>query len=769
MTDGFVPHAAHWGAFAARVAGGRVDVRPDPLDPSPSPILGNFADVLSTRTRVRVPAVRAGWLENGPGSDPRRGDDSYVELGWDETLRLLSGELDRVRREHGNSAIYGGSYGWSSAGRFHHAQSQVHRFLNCIGGYVRSVNSYSAGAAEVVLPRVLAPQRTASRNGVMWRDIVEHGRLVVAFGGLPLKNSQIDGGGSGPHLVGQLIEQAHDAGVEFVCVGPLRDDMPPGARATWIPVRPGTDTALMLAIAHVLFTEDRVDVATVSSVAVGLEELRAYVLGQADDLPKSPQWAEPITGVEAGRIRELARSMADGPCLITVSQALQRSEYGEQPVWMAVALATLLGEIGLPGRGFCYGLGSMAGVGMGRGDTSLPTLQQGRNPVAEFIPVARIADMLLKPGGGCDYDGQWVAYPDIRLVYWAGGNPFHHHQDLSRLAAAFARPETVVVHEPFWTATARHADFVLPVTTTLERSDLAAAPHDPRILAMHPVAEPVGDSRSDYAIFADLAERLGVGAEFTEGRNELEWLRHLYEETRRDLERQGWAIAEFEEFWRAGSVELPPYDGTPGPVELFRADPEGHPLETESGRIQLYSERIAGYGYADCLGHPAWFEPREWHGADLATSYPLVLVANQPARRLHSQLDFGPHSRDGKRNGHEIARMNPDDAVANGIEDGDVVRIHNDRGACLAAVETTEDVMPGVIQLSTGAWYAPETIDGVLTCVHGNPNTVTADRGTSCLAQGSIGQHALVRVDPFTGRLPQRDPHAPPPVRSQNS
>ncbi len=156
----------------------------------------------------------------------------------------------------------------------------------------------------------------------------------------------------------------------------------------------------------------------------------------------------------------LARRAAERRTLITCSQSLQRAEHGEQPVWMGVVLAALLGRIGLPGAGFAYALGSIANTGKPEVAVPVPTLPQGRNSIADFIPVARISDLLLRPGEAFDYDGQKLTYPEIKLVYWAGGNPFHHHQDTHRLREAFARPETIIVHDSAWTATARHADIV---------------------------------------------------------------------------------------------------------------------------------------------------------------------------------------------------------------------------------------------------------------------------------------------------------------------
>ena len=269
----------------------------------------------------------------------------------------------------------------------------------------------------------------------------------------------------------------------------------------------------------------------------------------------------------------LARRMAAGPTLITVAHGLQRAEHGEQPVWMAITLAAMLGGIGLPGAGFAYALGIFANIGEAPLAIEIPSFPQGRNPIETFIPVARIADMLLCPGEGYDYDGQRLTYPDIRLVYWSGGNPFHHHQDLGRLRRAFGRPDTIIVHEPYWTATARHADIVLPATITLEREDVGSSRNDPGVIAMHRVLQPHGLARDDYAIFAELADRLGHGATFTEGRDAHDWLRHTYAGLAERLTNAGEATPTFEQFWESGELMLPVADEVGGWLRRFREDP----------------------------------------------------------------------------------------------------------------------------------------------------------------------------------------------------
>lgn len=773
-----VTHAAHWGLFTPEVRDGEVTaVTPWAADGAPSPLLGNIPGSVTHRSRVARPAVRRGWLEKGPGPSDRRGRDEWVQPGWDEVLDALAGELRRIVDGHGNSAIYGGSYGWASAGRFHHAQSQLHRFLNCLGGYTRSVNSYSTGASEVILPHVIAPEATLTQFATTWDVVVEHTDVLLAFGGVPLKNTGTDSGGSGDHPTGGALDALRRRGARLVAVTPIRDDLP---GATWLPIRPGTDVALMLALCWVLDAEGLADEAFLTRYCVGAEKFRAYVRGEVDGTPKTPQWAAELCEIPADDIADLARLAARSRTLVTVTWSLQRTRFGEQPIWAGVALAAMLGQIGTPGGGYASGYGSMNKPGLAPVPFRFPTLGQGVNPVRAFSPVARVSDLLLSPGKEFAYDGGRFAFPDIRLVYWAGGNPFHHHQDLGRLRRALGRPDTVVVHDPYWTPMARHADIVVPATTSLERDDLGGARSAGRLTAMHAAVPRHAQARDDYDTYAALAGRLGVAEEFTRGRTSAQWLRALYDDWRADLAHRRILpphvetpdVPDFDGMWASGGLALP----TTGPIVAFvdfRADPDAHPLATPSGRIELFSRDIAAYGVPDCPGHPTWQEPEEWLGGERARRFPLHLVANQPRTRLHSQLDHGATSQGGKIAGREPVRLHPDDAAARGVRTGDVVLVHNDRGACLAGAVVDDAVRPRVVQLSTGAWFdpydparhGPEAGAAGLaegTCVHGNPNVLTADVPTSGLAQACTGQHVLVEIERWTGPVPPVLAHEPP-------
>lgn len=748
-----VPTSAHWGNYRIKVKDGRIEaVYPYPEEKYPSPIGQSLLDSLDSRSRVPQPMVRAGYFHDGPDGDRAgRGAEPFVPVDWDRALDLVTEEIVRVRQNHGNEAIFAGSYGWSSAGCLHKAQAQMRRFLNLLGGFTYSKGSYSLGAGGVILPHVLGSLYVLLDDTPSWQEVAEHAELVVLFGGAPVKNSQISAGGRGPYSSRADMVAARAAGVDFVNISPIRDDVFREMNAQWISPIPNTDTAVMLALAHTLVTEDLYDKAFVDEYCVGFERFLPYLLGKNDGQPKDADWAADIAQVSAEDLRQLARRMACQKTMISVSWSLQRAQYGEQPFWMATVLAALLGEIGLPGRGIAFGYNATHKIGTKwKPACRWPSVDSGTNEVDAFIPVARIADMLLNPERPFNFDGRGLHYPDIRLVIWAGGNPFHHHQDLNRLLKAWRRPETIVVVDPWWTATARHADIVLPATTSLERNDINFGA-DAHITPMRQAVVPFQLARSDYDIFADLADRFGLKDAFTEGRDEMTWLRHFYEKAKDTAAENGIDLPDFEGFW-LGEQILVAGEQKPTFLNRYRDDPAGAPLTTPSGKIEIFSETINEFGYDDCPGHPTWMEPDEWLGKELATSHPLHLISNQPKSRLHSQLDNGVASRQSKIKGHEPARMNPGDAVARGIEDGDLIKLFNDRGACIAGVILSEDIRPGVIQLSTGAWYNPMEPGRIGTLeLHGNPNVLTRDRGTSQLAQGSTAQTALVEVEPYDG------------------
>jgi biotin/methionine sulfoxide reductase len=756
MDRKLVPHHSHWGAFNAVVEHDRVvGAVPFDFDPDPSPLIEAIPDAVHSPTRITRPMVRSGWLQNGQMSGAGRGREPFVPVEWETALDLVAGELTRVRRQYGAAAIMGGSQGWSSAGHFHEARGQLRRFLAAAGGFVDQTSNYSFGTALTFLPHILGSAQAVTGPLTSWQSMVRHSRLFVLFGGANPKNTQVAKGGCAWHGTSGAFATLAQAGVRVVNISPVREDGPQAVSPEWIPIRPNTDTAMMLALAYTLVSERRHDEAFLERYCSGFDRVLPYLTGTKDGVPKDAAWAAAITGVPAAMIRALARQMAATRTMLTASWSLQRADHGEQPYWALVLLAACLGQIGLPGGGFGFGYGSGAALAEPPLSFPGPAMPVLPNPARLAIPAARIADCLLHPGERYDYDGKSATYPDIRLVYWAGGNPFHHHQDLNRLRRAWRRPETIIVHEPWWTATARHADIVLPATTSLERNDLGGAPRDRFVIAMHQAIEPIGNARNDFDIFRDLSRRLGCEESFAEGRDEALWLRHIYGTFRERAHSN--RVPDFDTFWQKGWVEIPPRVPEYVLFAEFRADPEGNPLRTPSGRIEIYSGEIARFAYDDCPPHPAWIEPAEWLGGGQTTLFPLHLVSSQPRHRLHSQMDAGPVSARGKIAGREILAINPVDAHSRGIGDGDVVRVFNGRGACFAGVCVTDSVRPGVVRLSCGAWYDPAGDEDEPACAHGNANVLTRDHGTSRLSQGPSSATALVEVAKCAD---------PPPVRA---
>ena len=766
---------AHWGAYRVIVGDDGKPLRLEgmPGDPAPSPIGLGMLECRTSPLRITRPAVRRGFWEGKQGGrQDQRGQDGFVEVSWDTALNLVAAELDRVRDAHGHDAIYAGSYGWASAGRFHHAQSQLKRFFRLFGGATFSRDSYSYAAAEVVLPHIVAPMGDLLRAHTSWKAIADGASLVVAFGGISPGNAQVEAGGALTHDQADNMRGARKAGVSFVRISPDAADIAPELEAEGLSLRPGADLALMLALAHTLNDEDLHDTGFLTTHCTGFELFVPYLTGASDGQPKDAAWAETLTGVAASDIRALARRMAAQPTLVNASWSLTRQENGEHVVWMLVILAAMLGGIGRPGCGFGVGLGAAGGVGRHRTRLQWPSLPSPSVVGEEsYIPVARIADMLLNPGGSYHYDGQVRRYPDIRMIYWAGGNPFHHHQDLNRLRGAWNRAETVIVHEQVWTATARHADIVLPVSMGLERDDIIAAGRDDAIIWSAAAASPWGEARSDHEIFAALARRLrkagqvapNFEADFTDRRDIAAWLAAFYEEARARARLDGHDLPDFDTFKRDGMIRLSPPERPVTLLDAFRADPLAHPLATPSGRIEIFSETIAGFGLDGQPGHPVWKAPQEWLGAASVHKFPLHLVSHQPVDKLHSQLDFGPLSRSGKVAGRQVCRLHPQDALSRGITEGSTVRLFNARGACFAVARLDERLLRGVVKIPTGAWLDPDWTNDPQTCRHGNPNVLTPDRPTSLLAQGPAALGCLVDVT-LAPEAPEPAPFEPPPL-----
>ena len=633
--------------------------------------------------------------------------------------------------------------------------------MNLIGGYTYSKNTYSYAAAEVIIPHVLGNFYNFLFDTTTWESISENTSLLLAFGGVPLKNGQINQGGVGSHNQRDYLKNASSNGVKFINVSPLKSDLETVNEVEWISIKPNTDVALMLALCYEIYKSGATDRKFIDKYTVGFKKFTKYLNGDNDGVIKNAEWASQITGLSSDAIFDLIKEIKESKrTMISISWSLTRQSHGEQPYWAAIALASIIGDIGKPGGGIGFGYSAMNSIGDHYKKIPAVSLPQGKNSVKKFIPVARISEMLESPGTSFDYNGSKLTYPDIKLIYWVGGNPFHHHQDLNRMIKAWQLPETIISHEWCWNALAKHSDIVLPVTTPLEREDIALAPRDPYMVFMSKIIDPIGMSKSDFEIFSDLAEKFNIRKEYTENRTEKEWIKWIYDESNA-LQETNHKFPDFDVFKKKGWYKHPKPIDHQIFLREFIESPLKNPLDTPSGKIELFSKKIDSFQYSDCVGHPKWYGDKEYLGN--ASRYKLHLLSNQPKFKLHSQLDQGKVADGEKSDGRAIIEVNIRDAEARDLSEGALVRVFNDRGSCLAVMKISKDIMQGVVNIPTGAWLDPSKSDSI-SCVHGNPNVLTLDAGTSKLAQGPSSHTCLVEIEQFKEEPPKIKAFNPPKI-----
>ncbi len=763
--DGEVLTGSHWGAFRAKVEGGRwVSVTPWEKDPAPSHQLPGVMDSVYSPTRIKYPMVRRAYLEKGPGADPdSRGAGDFVRVSWDQALDLVAKELQRVEKTYGPAATFAGSYGWKSPGRLHNCQSLLRRMMNLKGSFVNASGDYSTAAAQIILPHVLGTLEVYEQQTV-WPVVVDNTQLMVFWGADPVLTNQI-GWVVADHGGYEGMKALKAKGTKVICIDPVKTDTAEFFGAEWIAPRPQTDVALMLGIAHTLVDEKLVDEKFLKTYTTGYDKFLPYLMGETDKTPKTAEWAAGVSDVPADTIKDLARRFAKNRTMIAAGWSLQRQQYGEQRHWMLVTLASMLGQIGLPGGGFGFSY-HYANGGTPSADAPVLTgitdggkAKEGAAWLTESgaasIPVARVVEMILNPGKEFDFNGVKAKYPSVKMAYWVGGNPFVHHQDRNRQVEAWKKLDTFIVQDFQWTPTARFADIVLPATSSYERNDIESVGDygGSAIIAMKKVVDPVFESRNDYDIFAAIAERFGKGKEFTEGKSEMDWIKSFYDAALTQAKAKKIAMPEFDAFWNGtGVVEFPVTSGKSFVrYAKFREDPLLEPLGTPSGKIEIYSKNIEKMGYDDCGPYPRWYEPAERLGGP-TTKYKLHIATSHPKSRLHSQLCGTKLRETYAIAGHEPCWINPKDAAERGIADGDVVRVFNDRGQILAGAKLTDAMRPGVIRVNEGGWYDPQEPGKAGTlCKYGDVNTLSMDVPTSRLGQGNCGHSVVGEVEKYKG------------------
>ncbi len=764
---------SHWGAIKALVKGGKVaEVLPIDDDPNPTDMVNGIKGLIYSPSRIRYPMARADWLDKRAGADrTTRGDNRYVRITWDEALDLFYEELERIQTTYGPSGLYAGATGWRQTGQFHSAINHMNRAVSMHGKYVRKVGDYSTGAGQTILPYVLGSTEVYAQ-GTSWPVIMENTDTLVFWASDPVKNLQV-GWQCETHESLEYFDALRDkianGEMRVISVDPVRSKTQNHIGCEQIYVNPQTDVTMMLAIAHTLYTEDLHDKEFLDVYALGFDQFIAYVMGEDDEgVERTPEWAAEICGVAPDKIREFARLLAEGRTQFMFGWSIQRQQHGEQPYWMGAILATMLGQVGLPGGGVSYSH-HYSSVGIATSGATMPgafplNLDLGKTPkhdgefgeASSVIPTTRWVDALLNPGAKIQHNGNEVTLPDLKMAVFVGNNPFHHHQDRNKMRQAIRGLETIVAVDFAWTATCRHADLVLPACTQFERNDLDmyGSYANSGVLAMHKLIDPLFHSKPDFEIFSSLADRLGRKTEYTRGMGEMEWVASLYNGAR-DANAGRFDMPEFDAFWDQGLVRFPRGADWVRHAN-FREDPEINALGTPSGFIEITSRTIEKYGYEDCGAHPKWMEKIERsHGGPGSDRHPLWLQSCHPDQRLHSQMcESDPYRATYAVQEREPIWMSPEDAEARGLVDGDLVRVFNDRGQLLAGVRVSENYAPGVVRIHEGAWYGPVDAEIGALDTYGDPNTVTMDIGASKLSQATIANTCLVEVEKFEGPAP---------------
>ena len=631
--------------------------------------------------RILTPLIRTG----------PRGSGQFRAATWDEALRLTADKLGEIRAKHGPSAVLCRASA-GVIGALHATYAVLPRFMSFFGGCTRLTGNYSVGAAQFVLPYLLGTDWTRSGFDAA---TMRHAEMIILWGANVLETRQ------GPEVPARLVE-AKRRGAQVVVIDPRRSATAQHAATWWLPCRPGTDAALMLAVLHVLLAEGLADRPFIASHSTGFDDLECYVLGRDGGMPRTAEWAAEICGIPAEEITRFARAYAAArPAMLFPGYAIQRVYAGEEPYRLAIALQIATGNFGQRG-------GSTGSI-----NNLLPTPKVGRLPVPTMalqpaLPVVRWPDAIL--------EGRRGGYPsDIRAVYNLGSNFLNQGSDIRKNMRAFDALDFAVTHEVFLTPTARFCDVVFPTTTAFEKEDIGIPWAGNYLLYKPQAIAPRGQARSDYDALSDLADRLGFGQAFTEGRSAADWVQRCIQQSE---------IPDPAEFRRTG-LYLAPDQERVGLAD-FAADPQRHPLKTLSGKVEIASE-----AYHRDTGSPAI---PTWQPPPQDTRYPLRLITPKSPHFTHSQGSNLPALR--QRAAHALT-IHPLDAAPRGIADGELACVFNDQGVARLLVHLSEDVRPGVVSLPEGMWVE---LDAGGVDVAGAANMLTATEGTAasvaCIMHG---------------------------------
>ncbi len=656
-----------------------------------------------------------------------RGEGKFARISWDEALETVARQLVRVRDTYGPEAIFLKS----SAGDqvFLHSSFPLTKVLSLSGGFSTNwgFNSFEQGIfAELATFGTLY-----DRNG---RDDLLNSRLIILWACDPATTIHDTN-------TTWYLTQAKEKGIGIIAIDPRYTASAAQLARQWIPIIPGTDCALLIAMAFVMINEGLQDQKFLDTYTLGFDKFRDYVTGAEDGIAKTPAWAEAITSVPAETIARLAREYATTkPAALIAGIAAGRTAYGEQYHRAAITLAAMTGNIGIPG-----------GNAGGRSWTSLgmyPSLKKGgfmtevANPIAQgqpafknFLPARQkyyrgsgsmcatmVPDALLRGKSG--------GYPaDYKLLLIVNANYPTQNQNINKAVAGLKKMEFIATVEQFLTPSAKWADIVLPSCTFLERNDLTFGESVPYFGCQNKAIAPLGESKSHLQIAIELADKLGL-SEFA-GKTEEEVLREMV---------KGCPIPDYDAFREKGVYRIELSE----PYVAFRkeiADPRNNPFPTASGKIEIYSTDLAAMNDPCLPPIPKYLEPWEGREDPLLSRYPLQLLTTHIRRRAHTQNETIPWLREVQQQEMEIS---PEDALTRGIADGDRVKVFNARGATVLPARITKTIMKGVVTIPEGAWYDP---DEQGTDKGGGPNVLLKDEVSP--GGGFITNTCLVEVKKF--------------------
>ncbi len=671
----------------------------------------------------------------------KRGEGVFERITWDQALDRLASEIERVKAQYGNSALFV-PYGTGSYNQTNGSQV-ARRLLNLYGGCLGIYNSYSWGAINIATPTVYGTLETGNQ-----RQDWLNARYILMWGWNPAEMR--DGTNSD-----YFVKLARQNGARVVCLDPRLTPSAASLADEWVPIRPGTDAAVMSAMAYVLVTEglfeaefvrthcQGFDASQMPTGMEGAETYKDYLLGRRDGIPKTPVWAEAISAVPRETIARLAREYATfKPGVLYQGYGMQRRAYGEQVVRAGCALAALTGNMGLSG-GWASGLGLQAPDG-GPFWNAYPTEE---NPVKASIPVFLWTEAVLRGKDMTQADGIIGAEKldnDIKLIYAVATNCLiNQHANINRTAEILKDEnlvEFIAVQDNFLTPTGRFADLLLPACTQFETYGCEDGwKYGDEVLLMPQLVDPPGEARSDYRICAELAKRLGIEAEFTQGRDErdwIEWILAQYRQTR------------FPDLPSLDVLEASNQGAFANPVtqpavafEDFRREPEAYPLPTPSGKIEIFSQSLYELNRPEEIpAVPKYIQEWESPFGVEAQKYPLQAIGHHTLHRVHSTHDNNDWLEEAFP---QRVFINPVDAQERGIRDGEPVKVYNERGAMILPCRVTERILPGVIDIPQGAWWTPDEagIDR-----RGSINVLTSERW-SPLAFGTTQHTIMVQVE----------------------